>query len=58
MSIEQIVCVSIGVIVQALTFAIGVLVGVSMWRTESHGKASAGAACSNASRRGTVSGIP
>jgi len=38
MSIEQLVCVSIGVFVQAATFALGIMVGVSLKRKEAtHG---------------------
>jgi hypothetical protein len=34
MNIEQLVCVSIGFIVQATTFAVGILVGASLRRKE------------------------
>ena len=35
MSIEQFVCMSIGCIVQAATFAVGVMVGISLQRKDS-----------------------
>jgi hypothetical protein len=35
MSIEQLVCVSIGCIAQVATFVIGVLVGTRLWRKDS-----------------------
>jgi hypothetical protein len=34
MTIEQLCCVSVGVVVQATTFAIGILVGASLRRKE------------------------
>ena len=34
MTIEQVCCVSVGVIVQATTFAVGILVGASLMRKE------------------------
>jgi hypothetical protein len=38
-TIEQIVCVSIGAILHAATFAVGVLAGISMSRKEvNHGR--------------------
>lgn len=35
MTIEQLVCVFVGTIVQAVTFALGIMVGVSLKRKES-----------------------
>lgn len=46
MTIEQICCVCFGIILQSLTFAMGIVVGATMRRKEpDHGKAKPGACC-------------
>lgn len=51
MTVEQIACVCIGVIVQAATFALGILVGCSMRvrrKESSHAKACSRVRCPDA----------
>lgn len=51
MSIEQLCCICIGMIVQAATFAVGLLVGTSLRRKEpSHDTAGSRTACADAPR--------
>jgi hypothetical protein len=45
MTIEQLCCVSFGVIVQATTFAVGILVGASLRRKEPNHEAERTGAC-------------
>ncbi len=51
MTIEQACCVCCGIILQTLTFALGILVGATMRRKEpDHGQARSGASRSLGSR--------
>lgn len=51
MTIEQLVCVCIGVVLQASTFALGLLVGASLRRKEStHETTRPRTACPNGTR--------
>jgi len=45
MTIEQLCCVSVGVLVQAMTFAVGILVGASLRRKEPNREAKQSGAC-------------
>lgn len=52
MSIEQCVCVCIGVIVQGVTFILGIMVGISMQRKGfSHGDSNVSASWHQVERR-------
>lgn len=58
MTIEQLCCVCVGLIVEAVTFALGILVGAALRRKEPNlGEAKCVSRCADSSRRGAVSGI-
>lgn len=59
MTIEQICCVSFGVVLQSMTFALGIVVGASMRRKEPlHDRPSESRACgTDAAGRGVVGGV-
>jgi hypothetical protein len=56
MTIEQVCCVFFGVVIEGLTFVLGLLVGASLRRKEPSNEPTSppGAARSHAARRGSV----
>lgn len=58
MTIENLVCVCLGFVIEGMTFVLGIMVGVSMKRKEAnHGNSNA-AVWHEVERRGTPKGTP